>query len=276
VIGPSAASAQVTTTTAGATTTTLPEQKTITGSATSQNNCTSVLNPPIQEGGNTKIGVTMSSTAFGQPHLGKEISLTNTKATISIPADLLQLGVDAGIIFDNQQIPSTVNLVIAGDGTTQKTHAFTINSTVTVHVTGGVAKPLTSTLNLPNTKWTPVSQEQDVFFHEKSMTITSTIDLSASLGITVIATFTCSGRAPDFIALGGLTAPATTTSAAPVTTVAPTTAVAPVTQAAPTEPTELPRTGSNTGLLLAMAVGLLSAGLFALKATGRRAARSRS
>jgi hypothetical protein len=48
---------------------------------------------------------------------------------------------DAGIIFDGQQIPSTVKFVIAGTGTTQKTHTYTVSATVTVqlHDNGGTA-----------------------------------------------------------------------------------------------------------------------------------------
>jgi hypothetical protein len=281
VIGPTAASAQVETTTTGeATTTTLPEQKSVHGSKQSPNACVSHLDPEIAADGAPTIGVTLSMDAFGQPHLGKTITLSNTKATVSIPADLLQLGVDAGIIFDGQQIPSTVKFVVAGSGTTQKTHTYTVNATVTVHVTGGVAAPLSSTFSLPDTTWTPVNDQTDVFFSEKSMLITSTIDLSATLGMIVTATFRCNGNGATVVALGGLGTPGTppTTSPPPVVTAAPTTAAPPVTGAAVTDPGTLPRTGSNAGLLLAVAVGLLTAGAFALKATSRRSdvARSRN
>ena len=275
VIGPAAASAQVetTTTTSGATTTTLPPQKTAHGSATSQNNCHSHLDPQIAADGTPKIGVTVSSDAFGQPHEGKPITLSNTKATVSIPADLLQLGVDAGIIFDGQTIPSVVKFVIAGSATTQKTHTYTVNATVTVHVTGGIAQPLSSTVNLPDTNWTPVSINQQVNFSEKSLLITSTIDLSSSIGLIVTATFNCAGTGATIVALGGLAPPSTTTSTT-TTTTATTVPVTP--QAVTPGPTVLPRTGSNTGVLLALAVGLLTAGLFALKATSRRSEVERS
>ena len=276
VIGPVSASAQVVTSTT-ATPTTLPPQKSVHGSSYSQNQCASHLNPSIAADGTPKIGVSVQTDAFGQPHEGKPITLSNTKATVSIPADLLQLGVNAGIIFDQQQIPSTIDFVLGGDGTTQQTHKYTVHATVTVHVTGGVAQPLSSTFSLPNTTWTPVNQQASVFFREKSMLITSVIDLSSTIGQVIIATFSCSGAgAPQILALGGLAAPVTTTTvAAPTTTAAPTTAAPAVTAAAPAATNVLPRTGSNAGLLLAVAVGLLSAGLFALKATGRRSAKSR-
>jgi hypothetical protein len=282
VIGPTAAFAQEETTTTGeATTTTLPEQKSVHGTATSKNACKSHLDPQLADDGTPTIGVSVSADAFGQPHLNQPITLSNTKMTVSIPADLLQLGVDAGIIFDGQTIPSVVKFVIEGKGTTQKTHSFTVNATVTVHVTGGVAQPLSSTVSLPDTTWTPVA-DSDVFFSEKSLFITSTIDLSNQIGVIVTATFNCTGTGATVIGLGAFGppgAPPSTLPPPPVT--AATTAAAPVTQAAvPPGGTSgtLPRTGSSSGLLIALAVGLLTAGLFALKATSRRSdvARSRN
>jgi hypothetical protein len=278
VIGPTAASAQVETTTTGeATTTTLPVQKSVHGAQTSNNHCVSHLEPQLADDGIPIIPVSVSADAFGQPHEGKPITLSNTKVTLSIPASILQLGVDAGLVFDGQMIPSVVKVVIAGSATTQKTHTFTINTTVTVHVTGGVAQPLSATTALPDTNWTPVSIDKQVDFSEKSVLITSTLDLSTTIGQIVTATFNCNGTGGAFISLGGLGIPTTTTSVPePVTT--PTTA-APVTVAPQAvDPGTLPRTGSNAGLLLALAVGLLTAGLFALKATSRRSdvARSRN
>lgn len=273
VIGPTAASAQVETTTTGeATTTTLPEQTSVHGQKTSPNACVSHLDPEIQPDGAPTIGVTVSADAFGQPHFGQPITLSNTKVTVSVPADLLQLGVDAGIIFDGQQIPSNLKFVVAGSGTTQKTHTYSVGATVTVHVTGGVAQPLSSTVNLPDTTWTPVNDQTDVFFSEKSMVITSTIDLSTTLGLIVTATFRCNGNGATFIALGaaGPPPPPPPLPPPPIPTTPPT-VEPPV-----TDSESLPRTGSNAGLLLAVAVGLLTAGAFALKATSRRSDGARS
>ena len=269
VIGPAAASAQVTTTstTSGATTTTLPEQRSVHGSTLSPNACKSHLDPQLAADGTPTIGVRTSSDAFGQPHLGKQITLSNTQVTVSIPADLLQLGVDAGIVFDGMQIPSVLKFVVAGSGTTQKTHTYTVSATVTVHVTGGVAQPLSSTVDLPDTTWTPVNIGTDVFFRELSMLITSTLDLSNQIGVVVTATFLCTGNGATFVALGGTgEPPPPPPPPPPLPTVVP-----------PVEPPrELPRTGSNAGLLLAVAVGLLTAGAFALKAASRRSDGARS
>jgi hypothetical protein len=280
VIGPTAASAQETTTTGEATTTTLPEQKAVSGSKQSPNACKSHLDPQLAADGTPTIGVTVSGTAFGQPHENKPITLSNTKGTVSIPADLLQLGVDAGIIFDGQQIPSTVKFTIAASGTTQKTHTYTVSATVTVHVTGGVAQPLSSTFSLPDTTWTPVSGS-DVFFSEKGLFITSTIDLSNQIGVIVTATFNCTGNGAAFISLGAFGDPGTTPPTSPPPpppTPAPSVSQAETTTTAAVGGGTLPRTGSSAGLLLAVSVGLLTAGLFALKTASRRSdvARSRN
>ena len=221
VIGPTAASAQETTTTGEATTTTLPVQKSVHGAQTSNNHCVSHLDPQLADDGVPVIPVSISSDAFGQPHEGKPITLSNTKVTLSIPASILQLGVDAGLVYDGQMIPSVVKVVISGAGTTQKTHTFSISATVTVHVTGGVAQPLSATTALPDTNWTPVSINQQVDFSEKSVLITSTLDLTATIGQVVTATFNCTGTNTAFISLGGLAPPSTTTTAPTTTTTAP-------------------------------------------------------
>ena len=279
VIGSSGiAQAATTTTVAGGstTTTTLPPQKSVHGSTSNTNNCQSTLNPPIQPGGPDKIGVTISSDAFPQPHEGDPIKLTNTKVGISIPASLLQVGVSAGIIFDGQQIPSTLTLVVAGSNTTQKTHKYVASSTVTVHVIGGQAQPLTSTLNLPNFTWTPTSKFDPVSFTEQSMAINSTIDLTTQLGLVLYATFTCKPAGTvDFMDIGGLKAPPTTTTVTTTTTTIATTTVAPTVAPSATTANQLPRTGSQTGWLLALAVVLLSLGLFVVRASGFRPNRSR-
>ena len=279
VIGSSGvAQAATTTTVAGGstTTTTLPPQKSVHGSTNNINNCQSALNPPIQPGGPDKIGVTISSDAFPQPHEGDPIKLTNTKVSISIPASLLQVGVSVGIIFDGQQIPSTLTLVVAGSNTTQKTHKYVASSTVTVHVIGGQAQPLTSTLNLPNFTWTPTSKFDPCRSPRSRWSSSRRSTSRTSSGSSLFATFTCKPAGTvDFMDIGGLTAPATTTTVTTTTTTIAPTTVAPTVAPAATTANQLPRTGSQTGWLLALAVVLLSLGLFVVRASGFRPTRSR-
>ena len=107
---------------------------------TSPNACVSRLDPEVSPPGTPTIGVTTAADAFGQPHLGKQITLSNTKVTVSVPASILQLGVDAGLVFEGQQIPSVLRFVIAGVGTTQKTKITLeiLNQWVTWMVAAGV------------------------------------------------------------------------------------------------------------------------------------------
>jgi LPXTG-motif cell wall-anchored protein len=285
VIGPMSvvAHGQETTTTTASTTTTTTPQKTVHGQETDRNRCTSKVDltspgtpTPVQGG----IGVTIATDAFPQPHRGDPITLSNTKITLAIPATLLQLGVDAGLINDGDVIPSVVTVVLKGVGTTQGTHTYRIDAATTISVIGGVARPIHATLDLPDTHWTPVNEDTDVFFREGSVKVVASIDLSSTIGVIAVATFLCSpSGSAEFIALGGTGAPVTTTTVATTTTtVAPTTTTVGggttlvTVQAPPAD--QLPRTGSNAAWLLALAVGLLSAGMFALKAS-RRAARSR-
>src|SRR4029077_21036042 len=121
------------------------------------------------------IGVTISTDAFPQPHRGDPITLSNTKFTLSIPATLLQLGVDAGVTNDGDVIPAVVTIVLKGDGTTQKSHTYTIDTTSTISIIGRTAKTLKSTPDLPTTHLTPVNENTDVFFSEGKVTGVATI-----------------------------------------------------------------------------------------------------
>jgi LPXTG-motif cell wall-anchored protein len=176
------------------------------------------------------------------------------------------------------QIASVVDYVITGAGTKEGSHTFTINANSTIQVdSAGKALPVVATSTLPNTTWTPVNDTTPVVFTEKSFKIVATLDLSATLGDVVIDTFVCvPSSAPTILSLGAQGPPptVTTTTLAPLTsTLAPvTTAAAPPVGVAPTA---LPRTGSTSSLLFVIAVGCLSLGLFAVKTSSRKRAKSR-
>jgi uncharacterized surface anchored protein len=125
-----------------------------------------------------------------------------------------------------------------------------------------------------------------VIFTEKSLTVVAKIDLTASLGFVVTATFTCTpSSAPAFMALAAQPGQVvTTTTLSPITTV-PTTTPGP-TVAGSTDPSSttvaaaattsgtpsgtLPRTGLNALLFLIIAAVLLDAGLAMIALTRRR------
>ncbi len=236
------------TTVPGGPATTVPVAQTkIHGSSTASNNCSTTLNPPLQK----------PST-----HQGDPITLSNTKLTVKVPAALLQLGVDTNLIKNGDKVPSTVDLVVSGSSTTQKTHAYKVSGTANIVVVGGKAQPLTATLALPNTTWTPLNATDPVFFTEKSMTIVSSLTLP-SIGL-VTVTFGCTpSSAPSFVALaaqgtalpsagggsvgsagGGVSASATTGS-------------------------QLPRTGGNSMVLIAIGLVSIELGLLAWRMSKR-------
>jgi hypothetical protein len=212
------------------------------------------------------VGVTISTDAFPQPHLGDEITLSHTKLTLNISADLLQQGVDAGIISNGLVVTSNVTLVVGASNASPSTHTYKLTKQkATVHVVNGQAQPLTVTVPLENTKWNPKSKNLPVLFTEKSLAINSSIPI---LG-TVHAIFTCAPNGTlQFAALAanGTSVPTTTPvhgqghgSATTTTTVA----------AVSTSGETLPRTGANVLFLLVIAAILVDLG-FALTGAARK------
>jgi len=235
------------------------------GSVTNANNCHTTLEPALQDPSDSVVNVTIATDAFPQPHQGDPITLSNTKLTIQIPASLLQVGVDAGLITDGMSIPSTVTLVLAGSNTTQGTHTYTATQTITVHVVSGQAQPLSSTINLPNTTWTPKNDVDNVFFTEKSLKIVSTIPIIGG----VTATFNCTPNGTATVL--GLSAQGTEPPVIPqgttTTTVAATGTGTGGTSGVGTTGTgtgSLPRTGASALFMIAVAGLLIDLGASAM------------
>jgi hypothetical protein len=205
--------------------------------------------------------------AFPQPHEGDPIALTHSTLTVSIPADVIQAGVDAGIISDGQTLKSQASFVLAGSNTAEGTHTYNVPpQTVTIHVVGGKAQPLNPVIDLENTNWTPLNNTDPVAFTEKSLKIVSTINI----GFDVISTFTCAptGTA-QFLALsasGPPPPPPVTDTVAAVTTT--TTALG--AQSTSSGSGSLPRTGAETLLLLVLAAFAIDVGIVMIGATRRR------
>ncbi len=271
--------APTTTTTGGpTTTTTVPvKQISISGSSTDQNNCATTLTPDLTGSGTTTdvVPVTFSSTATPQPHEGDPITLSKTSVKVSISGDILQPGVTLGFISDGLKVPSTLKVAIAGSSTKEGVQSITINTNAVVHVVNGQAQPLTAIVNLPNSTWHPKDDSTPVIFTEKSVTITSNIDLTASLGLTLTASFACTpSSAPPFVALAaqGTALPSTTTTTSPTpvspASVGPTTTTTVAAAAAGSG--TLPFTGGSALLLLIVAAGLFDAGLALIAVTRRQ------
>ena len=270
--------APTTTTTGGpTTTTTVPvKQVAISGSSTDQNNCATTLTPDLTGSGTTTnaVPVTFSTTAFPQPHEGDPITLSKTSVKVAISGAILQPGVTLGFITDGLKVPSVLTVAVAGSSTKEGVQTIKINTDAVVHVVNGQAQPLTAIVNLPNSVWHPKDAKTPVIFTEKSVTIKSTIDLTASLGLTVNAEFDCTpSSAPPFVALAaqGTALPSTTTTVSPVTVTPQSVATTTTVKAAAAAGTgTLPFTGGSALLLLIVAAGLFDAGLALIAVTRRQ------
>jgi len=219
------------------------------------------------------VGVTLAADAFPHPHQGDPITLSKTKISVAIAADVLQVGVDQNIIADGMQIPSNLKLGIAGSNTTEGVHNYAKSSTAVVHVVNGQAQPLNVTLDLPDTVWHPKSPTGDVLFTEKSMSITSSINVLGGL----TAVFDC--KPAGALQIGGVSA---TSSEVPTTTTVPggggggtATTVAVTGTTTPTTPVDpgsdsLPRTGASSMLLLVLAAATIDIGIMLIGGTRRR------
>jgi hypothetical protein len=228
--------------------------------------------------------VTITATAYYNPHLGEPITLKNTTAKLAVPKDLIQTGVDLGIITDGAQIPSQVTLVMNGTGTTQGTKTFNVSSTATVdvgpptaeHPQGVVPGALIATVALPNSTWTPVDDTTPVIFSEKSVTIVASIVIKgAGAGgsdLTIKATFACAATSsPAVVAVssqGEEVVVTTTTIPGAVGPEGSTTTTVATTAAAGSD--SLPRTGGSTLLLLALAAFTIDIGMMLTGATRRK------
>jgi len=255
-------------------TTTVPggKQVTVHRSETDENKCNVKLNPEVQPASTTKVKVTLASDAFPQPHFGDPITLSNGVGTVTVPAGLLQVGVDAGLIHDGDTVPSDVTLVVAGQNTNPPSHKYSTHVVSVIRVIGGKAQPISGTQALPNTTWTPLDKNADVFIAEKSLSIVSHVTIP---GLNITATFSCTSSAAPFVALGATGNPdlpggGTGSSGTGASGTGATSQIA----AEGAASNELPRTGTSPWPLAIVATLCVGSGL-AVTGGARRAGRRR-
>lgn len=164
----------------------------ITGSVTDVNSCVETTNPMILDPTQRSLTITASTTASPTPHEGAPITLTQTRLRTTLSADVLQSGVDAGILTDGQIVPLSVTFTVAGSNTVEGSHLWSLNATAVVHVVSGVAQPLTATLLLADTTWQPVDALQPVVFTEQHANVSWVFNIGTT-PITVTDDCTPSG-----------------------------------------------------------------------------------
>jgi hypothetical protein len=199
------------------------DQVPIHGSAADQNSCTQTIDPAVLPPAQASMAVTISTDAFPQPHIGDPITLSATQLTTSIPPDLLQSDFDGGLAVDGLVVPSQIALTLAASNTVEGTHLYTANENATVHVASGVVQPLTATVNLPNTTWTPIDASAPVVLTEQSLQVVSTLNLGAGTPVLTV-TFDCTPTTTlEVVTVAGAGATTTTAAATTTTTAAATT-----------------------------------------------------
>jgi hypothetical protein len=239
-------------------TTTVPgaKQVTVHRSVTDENNCNYKLEPQVQPAGTTKVKVTLASDAFPQPHFGDPITLSNGVGTVTVPPDLLQVGVDAGIIHDGDTVPADVTLVVAGQNTNPPSHTYTAHVVSAIRVVGGKAQPVSGTQPLPNTTWTPVDKNADVSIAEKSLSIVAHVTVP---GLKIKTTFSCTSSAAPFVVLGATGNPSVPEGETGASGPGATSQIAVGGPA--TSSNELPRTGTSPWPLVSVAAFGIGLGL---------------
>jgi hypothetical protein len=197
------------------------------------NVCTATLDPPLQDPAlGQQVPITLSTDASPQPHDTSPLTLSKTQLTVTITSDIMQTGVNLGVVTDGMPIPTHTTFIIVATNTFESTQSVEVDTTPTAHVIDNVAQPIMATANLPDTIWHPIDGTQPVTFSELAMTIESTIDLTSSLGFILTVTFQCapSDPPPALASVDGT--PIATDTTLPLTTVPLTTA----------PPTTLPQT----------------------------------
>jgi LPXTG-motif cell wall-anchored protein len=246
---------------------------TLHGSATVMNKCSVSILPALIPPTSHRVAITVASDASWQPHLGRPITLSNTSVEIQIGANLFQSAVDSGFMSDGFTIPATVAVTLSGTNTSEGAHTFAQSMTLRLNVVNGDARPLVATLALPDSVWHPVSPYADLFFSEKSARIVLTLDLSSTVGATLVHTSTCTPLSvTPFVALAVESPPPppapTSTTQAPASTLTGPPIIGPATTA-PTA-TALPRTGSNSGYGAFVGLSCIAAGVLLLGRSRRR------
>jgi len=164
------------------------------GSASGDNACIATYLPAVQEPTPASVGVDVATDAFPEPHLGDVITLFDTQLTVTIPPEVMQPGVDAGVINDGTAIPMQMTLGITGSNTSEGTQSASAGVTAIAHVINGVAQSVSGTVDLPNSTWHPVVAWMPVSFTEQALNIA--FGVGAPLGLTATVTLDCTPTNP--------------------------------------------------------------------------------
>jgi hypothetical protein len=145
-----------TTTTAPTTTTTQPSTTTTTSIVVGSQNYDIGCQNNVQAGF-SQAEAALSGAAPSSASVGSPFTVHNLQVTASLPAPLISAGVGLGVLHDGQTVNGTVSATIAAVGATPASVDLSGPGSGTIHAPGGVAQPLSITVNLPDTQWTPTA-----------------------------------------------------------------------------------------------------------------------
>ena len=157
---------------------------------------------PFLDPSELSMPVSIATDVSAPPHGGQEIALTNTTVTVSFGNEILQSGVDVGLLSDGMRLPAVLEISVDGVNTTETTQSTTATQKPTLKVLQGVAQPLVITFALPESAWTPVDSAQTVTFREKSLSVAILLPVLFDPGLTMIAECEPTGTATLFVAPG--------------------------------------------------------------------------
>jgi hypothetical protein len=168
------------------------QQGSTSGSMSNDNTCLSTLRPslaPLVPDETLTLPIGMSGSAAPFPHLGDQITLSETQVTVTMPTSLYLLAYNSGIVTNGQVIPVIISVAVAGSNTTEVSHQYAVQTSVTlsIHDPDGVPNtgdesvdPPTRTVSLPNTVWDPTDATLPVFFSQGPTTIRSAFVISGT------------------------------------------------------------------------------------------------
>jgi hypothetical protein len=235
------------TTTAPAVTTTVPGPTS--GSFTYEATCTNSVTPDT-----STLTFVAGGTVPASVAAGSKFTLSKQKWSVTVPGSVFQTGINLELLAPGQVVTGTVDVAIAGSGTSEATQSVTgipISLTVAVDETGA-AQPATVPFEPKDLTWSALSGPIGLRF--------SGATFSVNIGPLKVA-FNCKPTATTpFVTTVGTGATVTTTTAPAGATTA-----APATSTTVASSGTIPKTGSGQLLgQLLVALALLDLGYLAL------------
>jgi hypothetical protein len=215
----------------------------VSGTGSYTTTCTNSVTPDVSE-----LLFAVSGSTMSPIEAGSTVSLTNQSWEVTVPASVLQTGINLGLLHAGDSPAGTAVVSVFASNTKEGTIAAApvALSIGPIVVTGGLAQPAKTAFAVPDMSWTAVGGSVAYAMANASIEV--------EVGPLKVQ-FTCSPKDSTVsIVTGGVRGKTDIPSAKAGTEVLGAT-ITPAAAAA-----ALPRTGANTLVPLALAVGLIDVG----------------